>query len=342
MISIVIDNFKHALVITIFVFVMMLLVDYLNVATNGKMRTIVRGNRLRQYSIASLLGATPGCLGSFLNVSFYIHGVLSFGAMAGAMVATSGDEAFVMLSMFPGKALLLFAVLFVLGILLARVTDFIADRLGIKACQECDLQKVHSHDKVASAAQHHEDVVQNVSWKRAVVLSGIIAIFAALLLGLVGPGAWNWKRITMLVLVAASAVIVGSVRDHYLEEHIWKHLIVKHLWRVFLWAFGALLIVHIGLDYFNLNHFIESHLVYVLLLSVFVGIVPESGPHMVFVMLFAQGSIPFSVLLASSIVQDGHGMLPLLSYTLRDSIYIKIFNMVYGLIIGLLLMAVGI
>lgn len=341
MVLIVIDNLKHALVITTFVFVMMLLVDYLNVATNGKMRTIVRGNRLRQYTIASLLGASPGCLGSFLNVSFYIHGLLSFGALTGAMVATSGDEAFVMLSLFPGKALLLFVLLFFLGIVLARWTDFFADRLGIKACQECDLQKVHVAKEWDRADRPDDQYVQRVSWKRAAVLLGTIIIFAALLLGRLGPAAWNWKRITMLVLVAASMVVIGSVRDHYLDEHIWKHLIIKHLWRVFLWTFGALLLVQTGLDYLNLNSFIESHLVYVLLISVLVGIVPESGPHMVFVMLFAQGSIPFSVLIAGSIVQDGHGMLPLLSYTLRDSIYIKLFNMAYGLIIGLLLMAIG-
>ena len=71
-----------------------------------------------------------------------------------------------------------------------------------------------------------------------------------------------------------------------------------------------------------------------LLISVFIGVIPESGPHLVFVMLFAQGHIPFSVLLASSMVQEGHGMLPLLSYTLKDSMLIKAFNLVYGLLIG--------
>ncbi len=333
--------FKHALVITVFVFVMMLLVDYLNVATSGKLKTVISGNRLRQYTIASFLGATPGCLGSFLNVSFYIHGLLSFGALVGAMVATSGDEAFVMLSLFPGRAMLLFVVLFFLGIVLSGVTDFIAGRLGIKACQECDLQKIHSMHELASVERDGGRQEQKVSWKRALVLFGTILIFTALLMGVIGPADWNWKRITMLVLVAASIVVIGSVRDHYLEEHIWRHLVVKHLWRVFLWTFAALLIVRIGLQYFQLDSFIESHLVYVLFISVLVGMIPESGPHMVFVMLFAQGSIPFSVLLASSIVQDGHGMLPLLSYTLRDSVYVKVFNMVYGLVIGLILMAVG-
>jgi hypothetical protein len=72
----------------------------------------------------------------------------------------------------------------------------------------------------------------------------------------------------------------------------------------------------------------------VLLLSVVIGILPESGPHLVFVMMFASGLIPFSVLLASSIAQDGHGMLPLLSYTIRDSFLIKAFNVAAALLVG--------
>jgi hypothetical protein len=61
----------------------------------------------------------------------------------------------------------------------------------------------------------------------------------------------------------------------------------------------------------------------------------------VFVMMFAQGLIPFSVLLASSIVQDGHGMLPLLSYSVKDSILIKLFNLAFGTIIGFIFYLCG-
>ncbi len=43
-----------------------------------------------------------------------------------------------------------------------------------------------------------------------------------------------------------------------------------------------------------------------------------------FVTLFAQGLIPFSVLLASSIAQDGHGMLPLLAESKRGFLAVKI------------------
>jgi len=75
-------------------------------------------------------------------------------------------------------------------------------------------------------------------------------------------------------------------------------------------------------------------MVEIFFIALIVGIIPESGPHMVFVMMFAKGLIPFSVLLASSIVQDGHGMLPLLSHSVRDSLAVKMFNIVIGLILG--------
>lgn len=81
---------------------------------------------------------------------------------------------------------------------------------------------------------------------------------------------------------------------------------------------------------------VERNMGFVLLLSTFVGIIPESGPYLIFVMMYANGLIPFSVLLTSSIAQDGHGMLPLLSYTIKDSILIKVFNILFALIIGLI------
>jgi hypothetical protein len=61
----------------------------------------------------------------------------------------------------------------------------------------------------------------------------------------------------------------------------------------------------------------------------------------VFVMLYAQGVVPFSVLFTTSFVQDGHGMLPLLSYSLKDSIMIKTLNLGFGLAVGGLLFAFG-
>jgi hypothetical protein len=120
------EIFKQSLMITLFVFVMMLIIDYFNVLTKGRINGLMKGGQWRRYVVSSLLGSTPGCLGAFLNVSFYVHGLLSFGALVGGMIATSGDEAFVMLTLFPKEALILFSLLFVFGITFGWLSDKLA------------------------------------------------------------------------------------------------------------------------------------------------------------------------------------------------------------------------
>jgi len=334
--------FKHSVMITVFVFVMMLVVDYLNVLSKGQMSSGLKENRWRQYTVSSFLGATPGCLGAYLNVSFYMHGLLSFGAIVGGMVATSGDEAFIMLTLFPKQALLLFGLLFVLGIVLAWLTDKIAALLKIKPCVECDLQQVHTLETCDCYDKENlADHFFKISFLRAIFLIGALLFLIGLSTGIIGPPTWNWKRLTLTILVAIAAVIISSVPEHYLREHIWIHIAKKHLWRVFLWSFFAILIVEVGLKFWDLEELVKSHIVIVGIIAVLTALVPESGPHLVFVMMFAQGLIPFSVLLASSIVQDGHGMLPLLSYSVKDSILIKLFNLTFGTIIGLIFYLFG-
>ncbi|HEX74739.1 MAG TPA: selenocysteine protein [Dehalococcoidia bacterium] len=342
--DIVVAVLKHALIITFFVFVMMMLIDYINVMTRGRLSLIVRGGQWRQYFVASFLGATPGCLGAFLNVSFYVHGLLSFGAITAGMIATSGDEAFVMLAMFPDKALMLFGVLFLLAIGAGWLADRVAGGLKFKPCEACQLQQVHIEDAKECRCFSREEVLpllKSIALQRLLVLLILVLFAIAILTGILGPPSWDWQRIILVTLLPIAIFITITVPEHYFREHIWEHIVKKHLWRVFLWTFGALLVIDVGLRYWNLESFVQTHMVWVLVIASLVAIVPESGPHLVFVVMFADGLVPFSVLLASSIVQDGHGMLPLLSYTLKDTVLIKLFNLVVGLGLGLIVYSFG-
>lgn len=337
--AIAIGALKQALIITFFVFVMMVFIDYLNVVTRGAFSALVKGGRGRQYLVASLLGATPGCLGAFLNVSFYVHGLLSLGAIAAGMIATSGDEAFVMLAMFPGKALMLFGVLFFLALGSGWLVDLIAGILKIRPCEECQLQQVHTeHAEVFHRFSGEEMLKQltSISPHRLLLLVILGTFAVTILTGILGPPSWDWEKVTLVVLLPIALFIAATVPEHYLKEHMWDHIVKRHLGRVFLWTFGALLVVGFGFSYWSLGSFVQAHMFWVLVIAAVVAIIPESGPHLVFVVMFADGLIPFSVLLTSSIVQDGHGMLPLLSYTLRDSVLIKLFNLAIGLGVGLI------
>lgn len=332
---------NHSIIITLFVFVMMLIIDYVNVLTKGRMEKAVKGGTGRQYAMASFLGATPGCLGAFMNVSFYVHGLLGFGAIVGGMVATSGDEAFVMLALFPKQAMLLFTLLFVLGIIGAWISDKVASRLRIIPCKECKLQVVHSKE----ACRCFDPIVfkkfPKLSFLRYALLLFLLIVIVAIGLGYIGPETWNWMKVTLFSVLFTATFIIATVPDHYLKDHIWHHIIKRHLWRVFLWTFFALLITTVGLSYWNLEAFVKSNIALVFLICALVGLIPESGPHMVFVVMFANGIVPFSILLTSSIVQDGHGMLPLFSYSVKDALMIKIFNFVFAIAIGLPLLLLG-
>ena len=101
------------------------------------------------------------------------------------------------------------------------------------------------------------------------------------------------------------------------------------------------MVVEFGLRYWNLEALTSQYTILLLLAGALLGLIPESGPHLIFVTMFANGLIPFSVLFTSTFVQDGHGMLPLLSYSVKDSVKVKGFNLSFGVIFGFILFAFG-
>ena len=339
--EIVYRAFMHSVAITLFVFSMMLLVDYLGVLSRGKIGTIMHGGRVRQYLGASLLGASPGCLGAFLSVSLYMRGLLSFGAIVACMVATSGDEAFVMLALFPKTALVLIAALFVAGWLSGWISDAVAQRLGIRPCPAC-AEPIH-HREDADCRCFDREIWRrpwDLSVPRILAAVGLLASLGAVGAGWIGDA--PWIRVALLTLLPIVLAVVLTVPEHYLREHILAHIVRRHLGRVLLWIFGALVVLEVGLQYWDLASFVHGHMAIVFLTAALLGLIPTSGPHLVFVTLFSQGIVPFSVLFVNSIVQDGHGTLPLLAHSVRDVMLIKAFNLVLGLAFGAILYVVGV
>jgi hypothetical protein len=274
-------------------------------------------------------------------VSLYIHGALSFGAIVANMIATSGDEAFVMLALFPREALLLTALLFGYGILVGFVVDRLAPRLGVStACCETGLT-VHGEEfKVRLSIR--PEIPRTLSLQRAtlVVVLGLLVLMVAL--GALGANERTWVRFTLLALGVVALWIVLTVPEHFLEVHLYDHVARRHVPRVFVWVLGVL-VVMAGVEAADLSlaDFVRTHRGWALLVAALVGVIPESGPHLVFVMLFAEGAIPFSVLATSSVVQDGHGMLPLLGESRREFVRVKVIDLIAGLVLGGTLMLSG-
>jgi len=327
----VLHVFTSALSITGFVFMMMLLIEYVNVLTSGVWQKKLARNQWGQYVVAALLGVTPGCLGAFTVVGMYSHRMVSVGAVVTTMIATSGDEAFVMFAMIPGQAVVLSLVLLAIGIFAGVLTDVFAPK------QEMGCAGLQLHENNQCRCFTHGQVLNQ--WRKLspsrVVLVAVLGIFVlGIAGGQVGPEEWNWLRVTIMVLSLVLLLIVGTVPEHFLVEHLWNHVVRKHLLQVFAWTFGTLLFMHVLTANLNLEGIIRENLWVVLLIACLVGVIPESGPHLVFLTLFVAGTIPVSILLASSIVQDGHGMLPMLAHSRKVFVRVKAINLAVGLAIG--------
>ena len=349
--------FWQSLSITLFVLSMMLIIDYINVFTKGIWSENLQKNKWKQVLLGAFLGIIPGCLGAYTAVSLYVHNIFGVGALVAAMIATSGDEAFFLFSIIPQTAFILTLVLFVIAV----ATGFIINALNKKEKPSKSIKHfdIHANEPECICFERKQLVSQLKKITKIrlgiliVLLVSIVLVvinFENLLPGLVSHdhdrGHANhlhpeWVGFTFAIVLGISLFIVLTVSDHFLEEHLLNHIIKKHFLRIFLWTFLTLLALHFFNEIINLEDLISQNLYVVLLIAVLIGIIPESGPHFIFIILFASGNIPFSILLASSIVQDGHGSLPLLAESQKGFVKIKAINVLVGLAIGSLALALG-
>ena len=350
---------KQTLLITFFVLAMMLIIEYLNVLTKGLWSKGIEKSKGKQVLLGAFLGVIPGCLGAYTAVSLFIHDIIGNGALVATMIATSGDEAFMMLTLFPEKAMLLNLIIFTVAI----VSGLLVDRLFKKKFLINASEKhLHVHEVPECTIFSRKTIwqqIKHITPTRALMLTSILFFVSFITLdekiassglhGLIKLGAADpagsdplWIKVTFFSVIFLSTIVILIVNDHFLEKHLWGHIIKKHFAKIFLWTFFTLLFIAILMKYFNMHQIIQQNMFWVLVAAVLIGIIPESGPHLIFVMLFAGGSIPLSILLASSIVQDGHGSLPLLAESRRSFIIVKLLNMAVGFLIGLAGLGLGI
>ena len=384
MMHLFIDILRNSILITGLVVVMMMMIESLNIESKGLMFKGLRKTKIGQVIVAALLGSIPGCMGGFATVSLYTHRLFSFGALVAMMIASSGDEAFVMLAMFPEKAMFLFAFLFVLAIISGYLTDKVYDRMHARKCNRCEHDECGVQTDCEGYNIHSEDCLHNdngiteekpeknrhFGWKRIVMFVGLAAFIAALASGQLGHdheahshegcqhevhmhdcecadthhNEDNGLHIDLLsegwmnVLFAGLSVIVLFVlifaSDHFVEDHLWNHIVKTHLPTIFAWTFGVLLVLGITLQHIDIGSWISDNTALMILLATAIGIIPESGPHLIFVTLYAAGVIPLPVLIASSISQDGHASIPLLAESKKSFMWAKSVNCLVALIAG--------
>lgn len=340
--NVLIESLRTAVLVTGLVVIMMMLIEVFNVRSDGRMFSGLKNRRVGQVLLSAALGAIPGCMGGFASVSLYTHGLISFGALIAMMIASSGDEAFVMLAMFPGRSVWIFLILFVIAVVTGLLVDLFHSKYD-----GCHSMNVHDEDREPEHEHHHS---RHYGWKRILIFLGVVVFIGALLAGwLEGDDAgaddtvagfnllsedWMYWLFAALSLAVLGVLLFAG--DHFVEEHLWEHIVSHHLPGIFLWTFGTILVIGILMSYFDVTSWVGDNTILMILLAAAIGIIPESGPHLVFVSLYAAGVVPLPVLMASCISQDGHASLPLLAESRGSFLKAKLINVAVAVLVGII------
>lgn len=390
------DILRNSILITGLVTIMMMLIEAVDLESHGRFFNGLKKTRTGQVAVSALLGLIPGCIGGFAAVSLYTQRLISFGALVAMMIASMGDEAFMLLALMPGQALWIFLLLFAVALVCGIAIDFVIKwknagtppdtgtkpqidkdpdngtqtqidkdpdngmeaqpgRAPGKGNERQEMRHVHNQCRHCHEDDVRDKVSRHFGWRRIILLCGTAVFLIALAAGFLDHehhthDAGNamdmtaalsmnlldekWMNILFAALSITLLVIIWKASDHFVSDNLWRHIILKHMPVIFAWTFGVLAVAGIVMSYVEIDGWISQNTVLMILLAAAIGLIPESGPHMIFVTLYAGGIVPFPVLLASAISQDGHSSLPLLAEDKRSFAYAKLLNCLIAIAAG--------
>ncbi|MDR2406599.1 MAG: putative manganese transporter [Bacteroidales bacterium] len=372
------DFFSQTLIITLVVILLMMLIEYINVKTRGKLLSFLKNHSGTQIWIGALLGLIPGCIGIFAVVSLYTHRLVTFGVLVAAGITSFGDEAFFMISLIPKQTFILVLVLFALAIVTGYVADWAAKkRKETQTPTQQDAFNLHHQDSCTTHIHNDNHYFPSkISIRRILTIVVVGAFIVSILTGYLshnhlisdnfsihphedcnvdqletennshenthihtehGHSPFSGENLVFLIVAFISLILLLTVNNHFFEEHIWNHVIRKHFLKIFIWVFVITLIIKLTGMFVDANILFDKAWGKMILLTValLIALLPESGPNLIVLFLYMDGIVPFSTLIANSILQEGHGGLPLIAEKSKDFFKLKLIKFVIAFLTGI-------
>ncbi len=331
----VIDILQKSIFISGFVLLLMIIIEYLHVLTFGKWNKGIVKNSFFQILISTILGATPGCAGTFVIVSLYTHNIVPFAALLAAAIASFGDEAFIIFATKPDTGISLLIYLSTISLIVSSLFLFI--KIKHRQNKSHQIQIHDEHCCKTSLKISHQ--LRKITFQRALLLGVLLLLFINTFIFSHDEHGHSHSELSLesiifILMLFFNVFVIITVPEHFLIEHIWSHVLKNHFIKLFLWTFFTVFLVHIIDNHISLQTFVDQNIWFLLIFAIVIGLLPLSGPHLIFFTLYLEQAIPFSILLANSIVQEGHAGIPLLAEDKRSFVLIKVIKIILALLVS--------
>ncbi|MCR1898557.1 putative manganese transporter [Irregularibacter muris] len=157
--QVIFDSAQSAFIeVTAFVGAVLIIFGYINFSQSGKLVKVIQESKSIQPIIGALLGLTPGCGGAIFVMPLFPAGVVSFGTVVATLIATMGDSAFVIMTIMPGKYILVSLFSFIAAIITGYIVDYFnfGDRLLKKIKLKNRKESEELHKNMDHSAQNLE------------------------------------------------------------------------------------------------------------------------------------------------------------------------------------------
>ena len=127
--SILLSAIKHTLHITLFIFIITLIINTIfTLLGDNYLSKILLNNSILSPFITSLIGLIPNCVASVILTELYLNSTISLGALIGGLLTSSGSSLLVLIKNNKNKKenLSIILLLYVLGVLSGIIIELIS------------------------------------------------------------------------------------------------------------------------------------------------------------------------------------------------------------------------
>ena len=297
--------------------------------TNFDINTFLDKTKKLHVSIASLLGAIPGCGGAIIVVTQYIQGRISFGSLVAVLTATMGDAAFLILAIEPSTGLLIFLLGITVGTISGYLVDFLHGTSFMMPNSNIEIEFEELKKTFVSKF--------NLFWLILFLPGFILGLFLAFQVDVDNLFKLPFNISIVAIIGSAGAILsifmwsLNPLSDFQCSTDKSRGFLSRVIDTtnfVSTWVIAGFLIFEI-IMYFtsiDLKLFFDIWLPFVPLIAILFGFLPGCGPQIVVATFYLNGYIPLSAELGNAISNDGDALFPAIALAPKAAILATFYS----------------
>ena len=302
---------------------------------NFNLQRFIEKNKSYEIPTSAFLGVIPGCGGAIMVMSLYTRGVVSFGSVLAALIATMGDAAFLLIASKPQAALIILPITFLTGIIFGYIVKPFTKNFINKISIKKDLNKNLPKNKIPKNFYSFWlmclipgiilGILNAFQFEISFYIFGIDLIHSfSFILAMYCILLWVFNPLTDIQMASIHENSLRRVADTTCFVTVWVII-----------AFVTYELIDLstkGLIFDSLKYFGP----FIPLMAIIIGFIPGCGPQIMITSMYVSGQIPMSAQIGNSISNDGDALFPAIAISAKAAIIATLYSAIPAIFIAYL------